>query len=258
MRNCFRLLAPTLAVCLLLSGCKDKLPKPPEFYEIDDNSITSLDQFIGAAEGTLIQIEKPTEELPDQFFYHYDQVLDPQDQVRHYYQHLIQPEQGFTLTDDTYLPLEEEADFSKLTGELILVRPAVEEKKLFRLIIGWTAEQVCTVNVGRVDGTIRKPPKEESEAVKKPEPATLVEQIDHMYTYTPAELGLEGSDLSAYKIFPVEGIMSVDDKACRQFNIYQVRESENVSTIAGIYLLTLDLQSLYHLDLATNSVSLLQ
>ena len=256
MRKFFSLLLPTLAVCLLLAGCGEKLPKPPEFYEIGENSVISLDQFMGAATGTLIQIDKPSEETPDQYIYHYDQVLDVPHLVKTYYEHLLLPEQGFTLTDDTYLPLAEPASFDGLTSELILVRPAVEEKKLFRLVIGWTVEQVCTVNVACIEGAIRQPPKEEPE--KAPEPATLVEQIDHMYTYTPAVLGLEGNDLSGYKIFPVEGIMSVDNKACRQFNVYQVREEDQVCVIAGTYLLTLDLQSLYHLDLTTDGVCLLQ
>ena len=256
MRKFFSLTVSVLALCLLLAGCGEKLPKPPEFYEIGENSIISLDQFMGAATGTLIQIEKPTEETPDQYIYHYDQLLDAPHLVKTYYEHLMLPEQGFTLTDDTFLPLEEAASFDGLTGELILVRPAVEEKKLFCLTIGWTVEQVCTVNVSCVDGSIRKPPKEEPQ--KAPTPATLVEQIDHMYTYSPAALGLEGSNLNSYKIFPVEGIMSVDQKACRQFNVYQVREEDQVSVIAGTYLLTLDLQSLYRLDLATNGVSLLQ
>lgn len=255
MRKFSCLLAPMLCLSLLLSGCGKKAPKSPEFYEIGENSVLSLDQFMGEAEGSLIEIEKPTEETPDQYTYYYDEMLDPPGKAEIYYNYLILPEQGFTLTDETYLPTEE-VSFDGMTGELILVRPAVEENKLFRLVIGWTVDAVCTVNVACVDGAIRHPePKEEPPA---PEPATLVEQVDHMYTYTPAQLNLEGRDLSSYKIFPVEGIMSVDGKACRQFNVYQVRENENVSVIAGIYLLTLDLQSLYQLDLATSSVTLLQ
>ena len=96
-----------LCLCLLLSGCGKRAPKSPEFYEIGENSVISLDQFMGEAEGTLVELEKPTEETPDQYTYYYDEMLDPPGKAKIYYNHLILPEQGFTLTDETYLPTEE-------------------------------------------------------------------------------------------------------------------------------------------------------
>ena len=241
-----------LLSCLSLASCGgSRAPESPEAYVVGENSAPSLDQFIGEAEGTLTQIDEPTEELPDQYTYHYAEILDTPALVELYYQQMTTEEQGFVLTDADYLVQTEGPDLSKLTGEYILVRPAVEDGKLFRLVLGWTQEGVCSVQVSCVDGAILEPEEED------PEPATLVEQIEHMYTYEPALLGLEGTSLLEYKVFPVEGIMSVDGRACRQFNIYQVRQPENVSTIVGLYLLTLDLQNLYQLDRATNMVTLL-
>ena len=230
-------------------------PKSPKAYKIGENSAPSLDLFLGEAEGSLIKIDKPTEEDPDHYIYYYDHILDAKGTAQTYYSQLILPEQGFTLVDETLLPIET-PDFDKLTGENILVRPAVEEGQLFRIITAHTSEQVCTVDVALIPGAIQTPP--EPEELEEPEVATLVEQVDHMFTYTPAQLGLAGSDLHEYKVFPIEGIMSVDGQACRQFNIYEIREAEkNVSSIVGTYLLTLDLQQIYHLDPNTGCATLL-
>ena len=244
-----------LAAAFFIFGNPNAAPKPPKAYEIGENSAPSLDLFLGEAAGTLIKIDKPTEEDPDHYVYHYDQVLDAKGTAQIYYSQLILPEHGFTLVDQTLLPIDT-PDFGGMTGENILVRPAVEEGYLFRIITAFTSEQVCTVDVSCFQGAIQTPP--EPEEPEQVEPATLVEQVDHIFTYTPAQLGLEGTDLHDYKVFPVEGIMSVDGQSCRQFNIYEIREIEsNVSSIAGTYLLTLDLQKIYHLDPDTGYVTLL-
>ena len=256
---CLLLLIAAAVAAFLFFG-KSRPPKSPDAYEIGENSAPSLDLFLGEAVGTLVKIDKPTEEDPNHYVYHYDQILDSLGVVRMYYSQLILPEQGFTLVDETFLPSEEEPNWDRMTGELILVRPAVEEGQLFRLIIAYTTEQVCTVDVSCFEGAIQKPPEpEDPEKAPAPKAATLVEQVDHMFTYTPTQLGLEGRDLHEYKVFPVEGIMSVDGRACRQFNIYQLAQTEkNISAIAGTYLLTLDLQNIYMLDPATGCATLLE
>ena len=247
------LIAAAVAAFFFLKS--DRLPRPPKTYEVEGNSAPSLNLFLGEAEGTLIKIDKPTEEDPAHYVYHYDHVLDAKGTAQTYYSQLILPEQGFTLVDEALLPIET-PDFDKLTGENILVRPAVQEGQLFRIITAYTSEQVCTVDVSCVPGAIQTPP--EPEESEEREVATLIEQVDHMFTYTPAQLGLAGTDLHEYKVFPVEGIMSVDGRACRQFNIYEIREAEkNVCSIAGTYLLTLDLQEIYLLDPNTGCASLL-
>ena len=245
------LIAAALVYVFVFSGKIERTPKSPDAYVINENSAPSLDLFLGTAEGTLIKIDKPTKEDPDHYTYYYDHVLDAKGTAQTYYSQLILPEQGFTLVDQTLLPIET-PDFDNLTGENILVRPAIQEGQLFRIITAFTSEQVCTVDVSCIPGSIQTPPEPE-----EPEVATLVEQVDHMLTYTPAQLGLEGSDLHEYKVFPVEGIMSVDGRACRQFNVYEIREAEkNVCSIVGTYLLTLDLQELYQLDPNTGCAAL--
>lgn len=252
---CLVLILAALIVVFFVFGKSNRPPKSPKAYEINENSAPSLDLFLGEAEGTLIKIDKPTEEDPAHYVYYYDHVLDAKGTAQTYYAQLILPEHGFTLVDQTLLPIET-PDFGGMTGENMLVRPAVEEGQLFRIITAYTSEQVCTVDVSCVPGAIQTPP--EPEEPEEAEAATLIEQVDHMFTYTPAQLGLEGRDLHEYKVFPIEGIMSVDGRACRQFNIYQIREAEkNVSSIAGTYLLTLDLQNIYHLDPDTGYVTLL-
>ena len=54
-----------LSICVtvlcLLAGCKEKLPDPPALYEIEGDSIFSLDSIMTEGQGTLTSIQTPAE-----------------------------------------------------------------------------------------------------------------------------------------------------------------------------------------------------
>lgn len=264
----FSLLCAVL-LCCLFSGCKKV--DAPIAYELEGNTIPSLDTLIEDGSGKLVKIDEPTSEHPELYVFHYEEIEDPATLVTTYYEQLTSEEYQFVPTDENHQQLSEPPTMDGVSGDIILERTSEnQETRIFQLRLNWTEENLCTVQLCCTDGEI-KPPEPTSNGgssgsassnggseEEAPETTTMVDQLNHMYTYTPNELGLEGEDMHAYTIFPVEGIMSVDHISCRQFNVYQRREPENTNVIAGIYLLTLDLNHVYQLHTDTDTVTLLQ
>ena len=267
------------ASCLLLTGCK-KLT-PPEQYSLGEQLVPSIDTMMTEGQAKMTAMEEPSEEFPDRYIFHYEKVSDMATLYQSYCDQMTSEEYGFTMTDDHYQQIYN-PDFTTPTGEVILARPAEQKDKLYRIVLGWSPgeqdekdkdkeEEVplttnCTVEIANVDGTVTEtepppPPQQGSSSESGPdgaggssvqpegsEASTLVDQIQYFYTLSPELLGLEGESLDQYDIFPLEGILSVDGSPCRQMQVYHTKEPEMTNAISGIYLLTLDLKHVYHLD----------
>lgn len=235
---------------------EEPIPKKGvEAYTVGEDTTVSLDTVLEEGEGELIALRSPGKskkedssgEADDRYTYIYEltsfaAVMD------RYLDVLLSSEQNFTITDETYLALEERPELQDAEGALVLVRPSVEEGRLFQLVIGWSqASANLAVRVCTTEGAITHPKKEEP-----PEPTSVSEQMEQLRSMTPSELGLPGTSMSDYTIFPVDGFVRVDGKECRRFNVYDM---EDTGSIAGTYFLSTDKQHMYVLDPSTNTVN---
>lgn len=233
---------------------EEPLPKKGvEAYTVGEDTTISLDTVLEEGDGELLAMRSPgkaKEDVDTKFTYIYE-LNSFAEVVDRYVDILMGSEQGFYITDETYLIQEERPEFQDAEGALILARPATEEGHVFQLVIGWSqASNNLAVRVSAPEGSISHPKKEE--APSQPEPSNVSLQMEQLRTMTPAQLGLSGTSMDEYTIFPIDGFVKVDSIECRRFNVY---EKGNTGSIAGTYLISTDSQHLYVLDPNTNQVS---
>ena len=109
----------------------------------------------------------------------------------------------------------------------------VEEKELegeflLSLRIDWD-EEALRITPAMIEGAIVIPPP--------PEPMTLVEAVDHMYSLPPEVLGLEGESMEPYMVFPIDGSVMVEGVPAMRMYIYSKSES-GTNVFEGQYLLS--------------------
>ena len=235
----------------------DKLPKKLEAYTIEEDTAPSLDTILEEGEGELLgnrgpgkrteKKEDTSEEVVVEKYTYVYEVTGAADVMNRYLDVLLGREQGFSLVDETYLVQEERPELTDEGGSLLLVKASVQEGHLFQLAIGWSSESdILAVRVAVPEGSLRYP-----EEKKEPEPASLSEQMDSLKTMTPSRLALDGSDMSQYDIYPVEGFVTIDGQLCRRFNVYKVGTSGDIS---GIIFYSGDMQHIYRMDVDDNSI----
>lgn len=238
---------------------EEPLPKKGvQEYVVGEDSVPSLDTILEEGEGQLIALRSPGKSkgdastgVDDRFTYIYE-LNNFADVMNRYKNLLTGSEQGFVITDETYLVQEEIPEIQDAEGVFIFVRGAAEEGHLFQLVIGWSkASANLAVRVSAPEGKISYP-KKEVEAPNKSEPSSVSKQMDELRSMSPTHLGLPGNSMEEYTIFPVDGFVKVDGIDCRRFNVYQ---NGNSGSIAGTYLLSVDGEHVYVLDPSSNKVS---
>lgn len=249
------LVAAGAALCLLTACGGDEAL---EVYTLEEggDTVVALDSILAEGEAMLTSIDAPTDQaaqagLELSHTYHYRQMEDPAALAARYIG-VLREEQGFTPIDEENHELAGEKDLDTLSGSLILGKASEAEsdkKQIFRVIVGWS-EYAVAVQVAKVDGRILPPPEPESEenAVSLPPKATsLTEQLDYFNGLDPQKLGLEGSDMSAYKVYPQQGLVRVDGVECREITVYDVNEEGN-NVLVGTFFFSSDLEHMYRLQ----------
>lgn len=242
------------ALMLLLTGC-NKGPTAPETYTMGENSVPSLDTVMAEGEGVFASDDGPIQDYPEDHLFYYRQLTAPKDLALRYMEAL--QGEGFILVNEDNEEIEEATDVRDLSGLIILAKPAAEENCTFRVSMGWSSTS-CTVQTAVIEGGITYIPKEPEPAQSTSSPTTITEQVDYLKSLTPAELGLDGDTMAGYEVLPAEGIVKVDDVSCRQLSVYTTDERDSSNTILGTYLLSLDQQHLYRVDLLTQEVEVLK
>ncbi len=238
-----------------LNGGEDETGKPPKkgitAYTVGEDSVPSLDTILEEADGQLIanrgpgKIKEDGEEV-EKYTYLYE-LEGYAAVVDRYLDLLLGEEQGFVLTDETYLVLEDRPELEDAEGGLLLVKGSVQEGHLFQLALGWSeANDMLAVRVAAPEGALRYPEPEE-----EPRPASLSEQMATIQAMTPSQLALPGTSMSEYDVYPVEGFVTIDGMLCRRFNIYEVGKT---GSITGIIFLSGDQQHLFRMDVNDNSI----
>lgn len=115
--------------------------------------------------------------------------------------------------------------------------------------ITWSnAEGQCVVTADEAEGKVTSPPPEQQSGGQSVGIRQAENQIRSM---TPAELGLPGTSMADYEIFPQDVLETVDDTAYIRLNIY---ESVAPYTFVGSYLMGVDGEHLYRLDADTGEL----
>ncbi len=239
--------ASALLLCLL-AGCKggEAALKAPEAYVLGEDSALPLNEVMEDEEGTLISIEEPSEEDEQRYTYRYESVSKPAALAGRYLERMTDQEEGFVLSDEKHRTLSGQPELVDEQGSVILARASAKKGQVFQIAMDWE-EDVFTVQVSEVEGEIL--PREE-EVVN---PFVLIDHLDYLYSLPPERLGLEGSSMKKYRIYPAEGVVLVNKEVCRQFNVYSVSAPEQTNTIQGTYFLSTDQRHIYRLDEATGA-----
>ena len=260
---------PRFGINLLGGGGEDeleeKIPKKGvETYAVGEDSVASLDTILMEGEGELVALRSPGKITSDSssgvnsrftYIYELNSFADVMDR---YLDLLMDSENGFYITDESYLVQEERPELQDAEGALLLARNATvaegEDPHVFQLVIGWSeASANLAVRVSAPEGKISFPKKEkEPSGSSVSEPSNVSTQMEQLRSMSPAHLGLPGNSMDDYTIFPVNGFVKVDEQDCRRFNVY---ENDNPGSIAGTYFFSVDQQHIYVLNPNDNSVS---
>ena len=115
--------------------------------------------------------------------------------------------------------------------------------------ITWSnAEGQCVVTADEAEGKVTSPLSEQQSGGQSVGIRQAENQIRSM---TPAELGLPGTSMADYEIFPQDVLETVDDTAYIRLNIY---ESVAPYTFVGSYLMGVDGEHLYRVDADTGEL----
>ena len=250
------LLTAGAALCLL-TACGDS-GAPLEAYTLGEGgeTVVALDSILAEGEAVMSSIDAPTDAaaqagLPESHTYHYRQMEDPAALAARYIGVLRSEEQGFTPIDEQNRRLAEEPDLETLTGSLILAKKlesSDDTKKIFRVVVGWS-EYAVAVQVAEVEGRILPPPEPEKEeegpAGTPAQPTSIMEQLEYFNGLNPEKLGLEGSDMSEYLVYPQQGRVLVNGISCREILVYLADAESGENVHMGTYFLSSDLTSMY-------------
>ncbi|MDE7260877.1 MAG: hypothetical protein K2N78_02265 [Oscillospiraceae bacterium] len=254
------LLTAGAAICLL-TACGDS-GGPMEIYPVGDaeseDVVIALDSILSEGEAMLTSIDTPTDEAVEAGLtlsktYHYRQMEDPAALAARYIG-VLRGEQGFTPIDGQSRELAEEPDLETLTGSMILAKKleGSTEKKLFRVVVDWS-EYAVAVEVAEVNGRILPPPepeKEESDSASGsgsggPQGTSMMDQLDYFKTLEPSKLGLTGSDMSEYLVYPQQGWVLVDGMSCREIMVYRTDSTQSINVAVGTFFMSSDLQHMF-------------
>jgi hypothetical protein len=182
----------TLMVCTL-TGCKkgSETEEIPEAYSIGEETVPAL--VPGEEEDVTVE----EEEADSGVVYTYSGLAEPSATSEQYAQQVMEDEQPFSVVDEEYVQTEL-PDFTASEGSVRLARNATEDGMVCYIQVDWTEEQ-CTVTVDSREGTVEAAEEEPAEKL------TLVTAVDYLESLSPSVLGLEGTSMSQYQIYALDG-----------------------------------------------------
>lgn len=258
MKKQGKILLLVLAALCLLTACKKK-DLSLETYSLGESeadTVVALDTILEEGEAILASIDAPTDQavsegLEVSHTYHYRQMHDPAALAARYIEFLQAEEQGFVPIDGENRKLAKEPETDLLWGTVILGKAAAENeeagKRILRVIVGWS-EYAVAVQVAYVKGSILPPIVEKEEDGKTeaaPKPTDIAEQVEYFTSLAPQQLGLEGSDMKEYMVFPKQGWVMVDDVSCREISVYRQDAQTATNVLVGTFYLSSDLTQIF-------------
>lgn len=247
-KRAFALLLPVAFFAVaVLSGCGKDAPQAPEMYAIGEDHAAPLDGVLQEDGGSLAEIQEPSEDASSGtepvYVYRYEKIAEVSKTVKAYAEVLAADEQGFRVLDEAS-EVTELPELFPTEGTLRLAKQSSVEKHIFAVDLTWKAEE-CSVTVSQPQGKITEPV----------EPMTMSEAIHYFEQLHPTDVGLAGEKMSDYQIFPVDGIVFVDNRACIKFSVYNTTDPQLTGQVQGIYLMTGDKKHLYRLNQGEHTIT---
>jgi hypothetical protein len=238
--------------CLTMTGCKkgDKeaddgtLEEVPTEYEVGDESVLALMSLDDIA------VQKTVSEDETAVTYTYAGLPDTPALCAAYAQDLTEHEDPFVYVDDALVKTDA-PDLTGDEGSVHMARAAAESGKVCVLQMHWT-EDSCVITVDVEDGAVTQPVT--ASANVSSEPLTLATAVSYLEEMSPAELGLEGTSMSEYQIYSLNGAVFVDGNPCLHLKVYSSDNKPKTNEVSGDFLLTGDKQHLYSLDVVNGTV----
>ncbi|MBQ9413093.1 MAG: hypothetical protein IJU29_08375 [Oscillospiraceae bacterium] len=85
---------------------------------------------------------------------------------------------------------------------------------------------------------------------------TTADIVTYMNGLSPEVLGLEGTDMTAYEVYPSEGVTLVDGLTCSRVQVYSRGEQSGTNDVEGVYYITRSgARRLYRYDVETGLVT---
>ena len=137
--------------------------------------------------------------------------------------------------------------------------PAAGPAKVLTVRMEWS-EGVCVVTADEAEGTVTMPPMSSTSSVGGSGGRggmTVGQMQDYLESIDPAKLGLSGTTMEEYEVFPMDGVVMVNDTPCVKLNVYS-SDAQNNNRFMGSYLMSIDGSHLYQLDPATNEIKVLE
>jgi hypothetical protein len=185
--------------------------------------------------------------------YTYTGLTEPGQASADYAAALTEGETPFSVVTSQFV-LTDDPDYTKEAGSVYLARDAVVEGSVCVLRLDWDLEtQSCTVTTMTEEGQVTEP---------SPEPIggssggslTVAGAVDYVKSFTPTQLGLEGSSMEEYRVYAQDGSVYVDGMPCLRVKVCSADSERQFNNIAGNYLITGDKRHLYSLDEVTGTV----
>lgn len=236
MKHAAKAAAPLLTAALLLSGCGSSAPEPPQTYDLVENTLPALTEAITLDDG--FKFEEMTDEENGSVTYTYSQLSSGGETVQEYTQ-ILESDYDCTVWTDQDTG---KADFSADSGEAKAAQSLEDSEEVFLLTIQWD-ETSCSITPSLAQADILPKPAEET--------MTLDEAVSYFQGLSPSYLGLSGSSMDEYLVYPQDGTARLDDQPCLCVNIYLAQNHQ----FEGSYLLTISDKQVYALDRETGQAT---
>lgn len=216
----------------LLAGCGGT-PQPVESYSAGEDSVPALNQVVTLDDGFQYGTSENDEGATS---FQYTALTSGSQVAQAYAKDLVDKEQCVLMDTDGQL-LPDDYSFPD-SGTIEAAKESSDETGLFQLSISWDST-TCTISPALVEGG-QLPQKEDSSM-------TLEEAVVYLESLPPSYLGLDGTDMSDYIVFPEDGLSVLDDKPCLCLNVYSADAHQYVAT----YLIAEPGRQIYQLDRET-------
>lgn len=231
-------------ICLVGCGKKDATLPLPTTYTIGEDSAPVLDVQAEDSGAFLQSTDTPeTSQADGGLEYTYAGLTSGGETVKSYITTLEKEQSGFILIDENGAECQA-PDYTTPTGTVTLAKPSAQAGNLFKINLSWT-EKSCNVLVNRTEGALSS----------EEDGMTLVEAMAFFKGLSPNILGLVGTHMNDYSVYPIEGAVLVDGQPCLRLSVYRKDVSKRTTNTHGIYFLSNDQKHLYRLNELEDTVT---
>jgi len=229
--------------------------------------------------------------------YTYTNLVDAGKAAQTYAGQLAEEEPAFSAVDEEFIRLKEQPDYTTAEGMVLLARnvpqpepeaaaspevsaapaesldpeasaevsaeptqepepePTEEPVTYVHTVrITWSPG-VCVVTADEQEGKVTSP--QPSLPVAK-HPVTQRGAVKQLEKLKPADLGLPGDSMDLYEVIPMDASELVNDEPCIRMHVYNDHNAAGSHDFVACYLLSIDAEHLYRLDLDTNEITELE